>query len=149
MSQGGNKTSELRKPNLQGIVGVQAMTARNRNTGRARVISIFEASMRSILAVFVILSLSACSGGGRVSGPSGPISDACIAADRSAANRALCSCVQQAANQTLSGSEQSRAAGFFGNPDLAQAARTADSASAERFWGRYRNFTSTARAICG
>lgn len=104
--------------------------------------------MRSFIVLSCFVVLTAC-GGGRVSGPTGPISQACLAADRDAATRSLCSCVQQAANQTLSASEQSRAAEFFADPDRAQAARTADGRAAERFWERYRNFTDTARAICG
>ncbi|WP_368186652.1 arginine transporter [Aestuariibius sp. HNIBRBA575] len=104
--------------------------------------------MRICIALIAALTLTACGSGGRVSGPSGPISQACLAANRDAANRQLCSCVQQAANQTLSSSEQARAATFFETPDLAQAARTADGRSAERFWQRYRNFSDTARGMC-
>lgn len=103
--------------------------------------------MRSILAIVAILTLSSCGGGGgRVTGD---IGTACMAAGRSSANPALCGCVQQVANQTLSGQEQSRAAEFFAEPDRAQEIRTSDRPADERFWARYRAFADSARALCG
>jgi hypothetical protein len=100
--------------------------------------------MRVILAAVALFALTSC-GGGRVSGE---IGQACMDAGRSGANARLCSCVQQAANQTLSGADQARAAAFFADPDEAQAVRQSDSGSAEAFWRRYREFTQTAEAMC-
>ena len=102
--------------------------------------------MRYFLMAGALASAAACGGGGRV--VSGDISAACIAADRRAASPALCSCVQQVANQSLSGADQARAATFFANPDLAQQTRQSDRGSDERFWDRYRAFTDLAEQIC-
>lgn len=101
--------------------------------------------MRKPMTVLSLTLLTACGAGG----VTGPIGNACMDADRSAANPALCSCVQSVADQTLSGSEQRRAAGFFEDPDKAQAARTSDNASTEAFWDRYRAFSDAARRSCG
>lgn len=101
--------------------------------------------MQKILIVGSLVFLAAC-GGSRVSGDVGK---ACISADRKAASTQLCSCVQQAANQTLSRSEQRRAATFFEEPQLAQDTRQADGSSNERFWQRYKQFSATASRTCG
>lgn len=94
-------------------------------------------------AVFaVLIILASC--GARVTGE---IGKACIAADRRAANPALCSCVQRAADATLTQREQVRAATFFDNPQLAQDTRKASPSG--RFWTRYKNFSSTAKRMCG
>jgi hypothetical protein len=104
--------------------------------------------MRVLLAALAVFSLTSCGGGGggRVTGD---IGQACMAAGRSAANPALCACVQQVASQTLSASDQARVAGFFAEPDLAQEIRVADGAASEAFWRRYRQFTETAEGQCG
>ena len=102
--------------------------------------------MRYFLMAGAVASVAACGGGGRVI--SGDISAACIAADRRAASPALCSCVQQVANQSLSAGDQARAAGFFADPNLAQETRQSDNFRDERFWDRYRAFTDLAEEIC-
>tara|TARA_R110002051_G_scaffold36609_3_gene79303 strand:- start:5601 stop:5903 length:303 start_codon:yes stop_codon:yes gene_type:complete len=94
-----------------------------------------------VLSTFIFMT--AC--GGRVTGDVGK---ACMKADRSAASSQLCSCVQSAANQTLSGSEQRRAATFFENPQMAQDARQSDARSTEAFWTRYKRFSATATQMC-
>ncbi|MFN6007748.1 MAG: hypothetical protein ACK47S_17530, partial [Paracoccaceae bacterium] len=48
----------------------------------------------------------------------GPIERACMSSDRGG-NRSLCGCIQQAADMTLSGGDQKRAAKFFKNPEAA------------------------------
>lgn len=98
-------------------------------------------------AVLGMVLLAACGSGTR--GVTGDVAKACIAADRDAANPALCSCVQQVANQSLSAADQRRAAGFFGNPDDAQDTRQSDRAGDEAFWGRYRAFATRAEGSCG
>ena len=101
--------------------------------------------MQKFLILGALVTLTAC-GGARVSGEVGK---ACMAADRKSASVRLCSCVQQAANHTLSSSEQRRAATFFENPQLAQDIRQSDNRSSERFWKRYKNFSSIAKRMCG
>ncbi len=100
--------------------------------------------MRKTGLTLILIALTAC--GPRVTGEVGK---ACINGGRSAANAQLCSCVQQAANQTLNGSERIRAAAFFAEPDLAQSTRQSDNRSDERFWDRYKVFADTARRQCG
>jgi hypothetical protein len=89
------------------------------------------------------LLLNACGGGIR-----GDVGKACMAAGRSAANPALCSCVQQAANTHLNGSDQRRAATFFADPQLAQDTRQSDNPQLESFWTRYRAFSAAAERSC-
>jgi hypothetical protein len=101
--------------------------------------------MRRAFVTFSLLAImAACS-----STVSGKLSKACIAADRSAANPRLCSCVQQVANQSLNGSDQALAATFFSEPQLAQDTRQSDNRASEAFWRRYRAFATSARSQCG
>lgn len=102
--------------------------------------------MRILIACIAVLALASCGGGrGRVTGD---VSKACMAAGRQSASPSLCSCVQVAANQTLSGSEQKRAADFFEDPQKAQDTRQSDNSATEAFWRRYKNFVQTAEAMC-
>lgn len=78
----------------------------------------------------------------------GPIESACMNSDRPA-SRALCGCIQQAADLTLRSSDQRRAASFFSDPNRAQRVRMSSSESDNAFWSRYKNFGKTAVAICG
>jgi hypothetical protein len=102
--------------------------------------------MRYFLMIGAVASVAACGGGSR--GATGDISQACLEADRRAASPALCSCVQQVANQSLSNGDQSRAVAFFSDPQLAQDTRQSDRGSDERFWDRYKAFTELATQIC-
>jgi hypothetical protein len=77
------------------------------------------------------------------------MASACNASDRDASNRALCSCIQRVANAHLSSADQSRAVGFFRDPQLAQDARTADDSRTEAFWRRYRAFLTDSENSCG
>jgi hypothetical protein len=77
----------------------------------------------------------------------GPIERACMASDRGG-NRALCGCIQQAADMTLSGGDQKRAAKFFKNPEAAHATWISQKASDDAFWDRYKQFGATAEASC-
>ena len=81
------------------------------------------------------------------SAEAGMIERACLASDRPK-SRALCGCIQQAANVTLSGGEQRTAAAFFADPHRAQEVRQSDRARDERFWARYQRFGATAEAYC-
>jgi hypothetical protein len=78
----------------------------------------------------------------------GPIERACNTSGRGADPR-LCTCIQQAADLTLTGRDQTRAANFFRDPHQAQEIRQSDRRSDEAFWQRYRAFGDTAEAFCG
>jgi len=125
--------------------------------------------MKYALIVVMMLSLAACSSPKRfentphvtpASAPapasvariapvaSGPISQACLSSNRKARTRALCGCIQYAANETLTASQQSRAVTFYSDPAAAQSVRQSDRASDERFWEAYRAYEERAEAIC-
>ena len=76
------------------------------------------------------------------------IETACNRSDRTGATRALCSCVQQVANQHLNRGDQRQAARFFADPDRAQATRVSRSDRDRAFWQRYRAFANAAEARC-
>jgi len=77
----------------------------------------------------------------------GPIQKACMASDRGG-NRSLCSCIQEAADLTLSNSDQRKAAKFFKDPEEAHATWVSQSSSDDAFWERYKSFGQTAEAYC-
>lgn len=79
----------------------------------------------------------------------GPIEKACLQSDRSNGSRALCGCIQEAADLTLTGADQRMAAKFFRDPHQAQVVRQSDNRSHEAFWLRYKRFGTTAQAFCG
>ncbi|MGL5008281.1 MAG: hypothetical protein ACRC6I_00235 [Paracoccaceae bacterium] len=78
----------------------------------------------------------------------GTIERACNKSDRDAANRSVCSCIQQVADMSLSGADQRRAAGFFNDPDKAQDVRLSDTSRDDAFWMRYTAFGEQAEAYC-
>lgn len=100
--------------------------------------------MRIFLVLGAVATLAAC-GGGRVTGDVG---NACLSGGRSAASPQLCSCVQQVANQSLSGRDQARAATFFSDPQSAQDTRQSDNPNNAAFWRRYRAFSDLATQVC-
>ncbi len=79
----------------------------------------------------------------------GPIESACLGSERSGGDRALCGCIQQVADMTLTGADQRLAARFFSDPDRAQEIRQSNRRSHEAFWQRYKNFGATAEVSCG
>jgi len=79
----------------------------------------------------------------------GPIESACMRADRKAASRALCGCIQQVANQTLRDGDQRRAATFFRDPEKAHKVWMSKNNSDDAFWERYKAFGAQAEAYCG
>lgn len=79
----------------------------------------------------------------------GSIERACLGSDRPGINRGVCSCIQQAADLTLTKSDQRRATRFFTEPHEAQVVRQSDRRSDEEFWQRYKRFGATAEAYCG
>ena len=78
----------------------------------------------------------------------GPIQNACNTSNRPAANRSLCACIQQVANQTLSRADQREAARFFRDPQRAQDVRMSQRDRDNAFWQRYRAFGAAAEARC-
>lgn len=78
----------------------------------------------------------------------GPIDTACLRSDRSARSAALCGCIQQVADMTLSRADQRRAAGFFRNAQQAQDVRMSKRAADNQFWDRYKSFAATAERYC-
>ncbi|KCV81021.1 hypothetical protein ATO10_14504 [Actibacterium atlanticum] len=78
----------------------------------------------------------------------GTIERACLKADRKAASRSLCGCIQDAADLTLSKGDQKMAASFFSDPHRAQEIRQSDRSSHETFWKRYKQFGQTAQVYC-
>lgn len=101
--------------------------------------------MRAILLSGLVaagLSLGAAPAG------AGVIEQACLGSERAAGKRALCGCIQSAADRTLTGSDQRTAARFFRDPDRAQQVRMSDRSSDRAFWERYRNFGLYAERVC-
>lgn len=78
----------------------------------------------------------------------GPIDNACVRSDRGARSPALCGCIQQVADMTLSRADQRRAADFFRDAQAAQDVRMSKSYADNAFWARYKRFASTAEAYC-
>lgn len=78
----------------------------------------------------------------------GPVENACNTSPRAKGDRALCGCIQHAADRTLTRSEQRRAARFFADPEQAQKVRASKSSSDNEFWRNYRAFGDMAEAFC-
>lgn len=78
----------------------------------------------------------------------GPIERACLQSNRHAANRNLCSCIQQVADITLGGNDQRLAATFFKDPDRAQKVHMSQSRRDDEFWNRYVTFGHQAQMAC-
>lgn len=76
------------------------------------------------------------------------IERACNRSPRDAANRSLCSCIQDVADLTLNKRDQSAAARFFKDPQKAQDLRQANGSANEQFWKRYKEFGNAARGFC-
>jgi hypothetical protein len=76
------------------------------------------------------------------------IERACLSSDRPAAGRALCGCIQDVADLTLTRSEQHKAAKFFDDPHRAQEVRQSISRSDQKFWERYKLFGKSAKTYC-
>lgn len=102
--------------------------------------------MKSVLlAVCVAVALPALSS----FAAAGPIESACNRSERKASNRQLCGCIQQAADQTLRGADQRRAASFFKDPEKAHKVWMSKSKGDDAFWTRYKAFSAQAQAYCG
>jgi hypothetical protein len=98
----------------------------------------------------LVASCGGGSGGGSGGGTSsGAIGQACLNGPRQTSDqRALCSCIQTAANRSLSAGDQRRAARFFADPQRAQDIRQSSRPADRAFWDRYRTFVTTAEEMC-
>jgi len=76
------------------------------------------------------------------------IERACLRSDRNGADRALCGCIQDVADLTLTARDQKLASSFFSDPQKAQDIRQSDRRSHERFWERYKEFGAAAKEYC-
>ena len=78
-----------------------------------------------------------------------PIQRACLASDRDASSRPLCSCIGDAAGDTLSRSQMREGARWFDDPQRAQDTRQSDRERDEEMWTAWRAFSSLAQQRCG
>ncbi|MEP3295677.1 MAG: hypothetical protein ABJO27_04210, partial [Pseudoruegeria sp.] len=78
----------------------------------------------------------------------GTVERACLKSDRKSASRALCGCIQDVADQTLTRKDQKLVATFFKDPHRAQEIRQSDNHSHESFWKKYKSFGKTAEVYC-
>lgn len=78
----------------------------------------------------------------------GPIETACLKSERARGQVALCGCIQDAADMTLTKKDQKLAASFFADPHRAQEVRQSSSRRHEAFWARYKNFGVAAETFC-
>lgn len=78
----------------------------------------------------------------------GSIKAACQKSDRSAANRASCTCIEKVANVMLTRKEKSRVAKFFKDPHKSQVLRQSDRRSDEKFWAKYKDFGQAVATHC-
>lgn len=97
-----------------------------------------------VLAIAAAISLAASA-----TVQAGTIERACLKSDRKAANRALCGCIQDAADITLNNRDQRLAAKLFKKPEMAQEIRQSDRLAYEVFWKKYKAFGETAQVYCG
>ncbi|MEM9031502.1 MAG: hypothetical protein AAGB18_02560 [Pseudomonadota bacterium] len=72
---------------------------------------------------------------------------ACLSSDRNV-NPSLCSCIQAAADRTLSARDQRVAASFFSDPDRSEEMRMSKRRTHEAFWDRYKEFGAVAASVC-
>ena len=77
-----------------------------------------------------------------------PIERACLQSPRDAATPALCSCIGNAAERTLTRGQMREGARFFADPQRAQDVRQSDRRSDEEMWRAWRSFGETAEAMC-
>jgi len=78
----------------------------------------------------------------------GTIEKACLRADRPAATRALCGCIQSVADATLNSSDQRRGAKLFAEPEESQAVKMSNRRADELFWAKWERFADGAVKYC-
>jgi hypothetical protein len=85
---------------------------------------------------------------GATAASAGPIEQACNRSNRDAANPPVCNCIQQAADATLRGSDQRRAAQLINDPDKAHKTWLSENNRDDAFWERYQQFGALAEQYC-
>lgn len=83
-----------------------------------------------------------------VAGLADTVRTACLTSERGQSQARLCTCLQRAANQTLSKRDQRRVSTFFKDPEEAERTRRSNARRDEAFWERYEAFGETARKSC-
>ncbi|MEX0283743.1 MAG: hypothetical protein AB3N23_03950 [Paracoccaceae bacterium] len=78
----------------------------------------------------------------------GFIGNACMKANRPAASRALCTCIDKVAKKEMTRSQRKKAAKFFSDPHKAQEVRQSDRKSDENLWKNYKAFSAKASKTC-
>ncbi|HHC29958.1 MAG TPA: hypothetical protein ENK80_05295 [Rhodobacterales bacterium] len=78
----------------------------------------------------------------------GVIERGCLKSPRPGAGRALCACLQQVADATLSASQQRRGAAFFADPHKSQTVKASDRPADDRFWAKWEAFAAAAVTHC-
>ena len=78
----------------------------------------------------------------------GAIKRACLKADRAAASRELCTCIERVARPMFTASQKRRIVRFFAEPHLSQELRQSDRRSDERFWEQYQAWGAAVRSRC-
>lgn len=101
--------------------------------------------MKRVLLSFALLSVILP---GQAAFAGGSIERACLNANRAAASRALCGCIQDVANAMLTGNERAKVVKFFKDPHRSQATRQSDRSSDERFWIKYKRFGQAVTSHC-
>lgn len=76
------------------------------------------------------------------------VEKACLKSSRRGVSKALCGCIQEAADLTLTRKDQKIAASFFQDPHRAQEIRQSDDDYHESFWKKYKSFGATAETYC-
>ena len=78
----------------------------------------------------------------------GFIESACLKANRPAASRKLCRCIDKVAKDSMSRLERKRTAKFFSDPHEAQVVRQSSRPSDEKLWKNYKTFSQRAAKSC-
>jgi len=99
------------------------------------------------IAVVFVTSFALFSGAGAPL-HANPIERACLQSDRPGVSRAVCRCVGDAAEMTLSRSDMRTGAQFFSDPGRAQDVQLSDTRRDDAFWARWQQFGVTAEALC-
>lgn len=113
---------------------------------------------RQALLFGLVLSLGGCGGTPRApsDGPVartvpmayGPIAEACLDSDRDGRSRRMCGCIQAAADETLTRSQQRRSVAFYTDPHSAQEIRQSDRRTDRKFWKAYAAYGARAEKLC-
>lgn len=102
--------------------------------------------MKVISLIATVLAVSLGFGHGL---QANPIEQACLRSDRDGVSRAVCACVGDAAELTLTWSDMRTGARFFTDLDRAQDVQLSDTRRDDAFWDRWQSFGNTAEALCG